>query len=239
VEEEYSWIHQAFAFVIIALGSIVIISLTNWLVPSWIPFKWSAFWEPKGHILDWLYSALPMFIWGTSVSFVYRFFISNEYADDPMEILVGGFGISLFAGISEEILFRWLIFLCLIPIAIIENFFFFGWIGWLTGWNMEWSKWFYENVMAYIVNIASLGYLQPWLYSPLGWYVGAAFVAANAFFRDGHKYQGLFGYLNSWFIGLYLFWLMFQYGLLAAILAHFLYNMLIFLVHFVYALIND
>ena len=50
----------------------------------------------------------------------------------------------------------------------------------------------------------------------------------NAFFRDGHRYQGPIGVLNSWFAGMFLFWIMFTYGLPAAILVHFMYDFLIF-----------
>ena len=41
--------------------------------------------------------------------------------------------------------------------------------------------------------------------------------AAAAALVMGHKYQGLFGLINSWFIGMYFFYLMFTFGLVAAI----------------------
>ena len=66
------------------------------------------------------------------------------------------------------------------------------------------------------------------LYPPGEWAVGAAVVSANIFFRDGHKYQGPFGVLNAWFIGLVMFWVMFTYGVWPAIICHFLYDFLIY-----------
>ena len=81
-------------------------------------------------------------------------------------------------------------------------------------------------------SFLTLGTIDNILYHPFGWFVGAGIILANAKFRDGHKYQGKFGFINSWFIGMYLFWLMFEYGLVACIVIHFLYDMLIFFIHY-------
>ena len=58
----------------------------------------------------------------------------------------------------------------------------------------------------------------------MDWGIGAGMLAANAFFRDGHKYQGNFGMVNSWFIGMYMFHILFTYGLPECMFAHFAYN---------------
>jgi hypothetical protein len=58
-------------------------------------------------------------------------------------------------------------------------------------------------------------------------YIGALFYI-NLKFREGHKYQGPFGMANSYFFGLFMCHLCFTYGLLYAIIAHFLYDAIIF-----------
>ena len=62
------------------------------------------------------------------------------------------------------------------------------------------------------------------------WFVGAALLSANAMFRNGHKYQGPIGIVNSWYIGMFLFWIMFQFGLIVAIIVHILYDVIVFTV---------
>ena len=57
-------------------------------------------------------------------------------------------------------------------------------------------------------------------------------MTANLKFRDGHKYQGLFGYFNSWIIGYILLHAMMFHGLLVAIIIHAVYDVLIGLVQF-------
>jgi hypothetical protein len=79
-----------------------------------------------------------------------------------------------------------------------------------------------------VANWATLGGLEEYLFHPSGWLVGAAMLSANTKFRDGHKYQGLLGYLNSWFLGMFFFWLMLTFGLPVAILMHFAYDLLLF-----------
>ena len=83
------------------------------------------------------------------------------------------------------------------------------------------------NVWGPLVDWTTFGYLTKHIFSETGWYVGAAMLYSNAFFRDGYKYQGLMGVINSWFIGMFLFWVTFNYGLPAAILIHFLYDFLL------------
>ncbi|HMO22056.1 MAG TPA: hypothetical protein PKC98_13950, partial [Candidatus Melainabacteria bacterium] len=58
-------------------------------------------------------------------------------------------------------------------------------------------------------------------------------ISANSRFRDGHKYQGFLGWVNSWFLGMVFFYMTLTYGLVAAIAVHFLYDMIIFLVIYI------
>lgn len=45
-------------------------------------------------------------------------------------------------------------------------------------------------------------------------------------------YLGWFGFINSWFIGLYFFCLTFTFGLIAAIVVHVTYDVLIFVIRY-------
>lgn len=56
----------------------------------------------------------------------------------------------------------------------------------------------------------------------------SAVLWSNAKFRDGHKYQGPSGMLNSYLIGFYMFYIAFAYGLLYAMAAHFLFDAVLF-----------
>ncbi len=51
---------------------------------------------------------------------------------------------------------------------------------------------------------------------------------SNAQFREGHRYQGPAGMLNAYVFGLYMFAIAFRYGLLYAIVAHFVYDLVLF-----------
>jgi len=50
-------------------------------------------------------------------------------------------------------------------------------------------------------------------------------VISNLTYRDGHKYQGLVGWINSWYVGLVLLSAMVHYGFFTALLIHLLYEL--------------
>lgn len=127
---------------------------------------------------------------------------------------------SVMAGFLEEIGFRCLfIFTAMIPLAII-NFLLFGVASWV-----------YSNIIFFIANVLTLGQMSGTIYGiPVLLMAGA--ISANAAFRDGHKYQGIFGYINSWFAGMYLLNVMFTQGLLIAILVHMIYDLIIAFVEY-------
>ena len=89
-------------------------------------------------------------------------------------------------------------------------------------------EWLYTNVLVPVANWATFGALSEFLFHPASWVVGAAIISANGFFRDGHKGNGFIGWVNSWFIGMVLFYLMLNYGLWTAIVAHILYDVVVF-----------
>jgi len=56
---------------------------------------------------------------------------------------------------------------------------------------------------------------------------------ANVFYRDGKKYQGVLGWINSWYVGLALANVMINYGLFTALAVHLLYDAQFFVVGYI------
>jgi hypothetical protein len=207
-------------------GALLILGLVEFFCPRYIPFSVMSFWHPKGNVVDWLISAWPLFAWGAGLTAIVALCTKNEHHvnRNAEDILTGGFAISLLAGVTEEIGFRWIAFLGTIPMLRLSNWVFFGWAGFGL------PAWIQTHVLGPFADYTSLHALHSVLFSPQGWFVGAALLAANSHFRDGHKYLGWPGFVNSWFLGMFFFWMMFHYGLPAAILVHFLYDLFIFVV---------
>lgn len=90
----------------------------------------------------------------------------------------------------------------------------------------------YTYIAGPLASMVTLGKMSNILFHPSGWAVGSALLSSNGFFRDGHKYLGLFGWINSWFIGMFMFWLLFEYGIVACIVVHFLYDFFIEVVRY-------
>lgn len=86
--------------------------------------------------------------------------------------------------------------------------------------------WLYESVMIPFLSFVSFGSLDSVLYGYDKLFVMGA-IAANAKFRDGHKYQGPIGMLNSWFIGFVLLYAALAYNLVTAIVVHAAYDVTI------------
>jgi len=222
-----------------AFLAIFTIAIVQWLWPGVIPFGSFDAWYVTGGLADWLGSAWWVLAWGValqSLICIARWddrLMRTSYAEvTPGEILKAGTIISLWAGVVEEIAFRWLIFYAQIVWVKVVNFLVFGFLG------LGLACLFHVHIFGPIADFTTLGGLHGWLFHPAGWAVGAAMLATNAFFRDGHRYQGWFGMVDSWFFGMLMFWLMFSYGLPAAILIHFLYDFLVFAVAALFAAIR-
>ncbi|MCX6744176.1 MAG: CPBP family glutamic-type intramembrane protease [Candidatus Parcubacteria bacterium] len=199
-----------------------------------IPFSFFEFWHIKFTIKEGLQAALPIFGWGIflkTISIIFRpVWLSREIIKqvDPDVFIGKGIFDSLRAGIFEEIGFRWLFFFNSIAITKLMNFILLGFM------DHGIVKWVFLTIIAPISNWMSFDLLQGYIYNPLGWFVGAAMLTVNAAFREGHKYQGPIGWLNSWYVGLFFFWLMFNYGIPTAILAHIIYDVVLFCEEYVY-----
>ena len=197
---------------------------TYW--PGVIPFDTFAFWE-KTDIAGGMKASIPIFLWGGTLTLLHSVITYNkpEINRDAEDLLFGGFIVSAIAGIFEEIAFRWLLFFDSIVAVKIFNFLFFGFLGF--GLSEFLHNWF----LGPIVDFFTLGKMT-WLIFGKGWAVGAALIIANAKFRKEHAYLGIFGFFNSWFIGFFLFDIMFEYGMLAVITVHFVYDMIIFIIRY-------
>lgn len=223
-------LHWIFQSMIILLFLVFV----NWIWTSAFPIGLWDFWHiSEESAKNALYESIPIFIWGGSVTFIAGLFKTFEkrILDEAHEILQKGFLVSLIAGVFEEIIFRWILFFSAIIGVQISNFLFFGFLG-------EWAELpriIYWYIAAPITNFFT-GFHLDWLLYDKGWIVGAAACSANAKFRTEHAYLGTIGWLNSWFIGFFLFWIMFKFGLPAAILVHFLYDMIIFAIIWFHAI---
>lgn len=169
-----------------------------------------------GYSTEGLRRVMFIFIWGFCAT-VFFSILSRGFTYSRMREVLHGWWVSLNAGIFEELIYRWILFftaMIMIP--------FFNWI------TLGLVKWLYTEFLVPLANFATLHALDSQLHDPRSWVIGAAIVSAAAKFRNGHKYLGLIGWVNSWFIGMVMFWLVFNYGLLTAIVAHVVYDVVVF-----------
>ncbi len=178
-------------------------------------------WEGLGKV--WF-----IFAWAIGVNIVYgldKIDLPNDTGTGFSDYAIGGSWISLNAGFWEEIIFRWLMFFNAMVTAQFFNFLLGGFINTDYGF----TKWFAVSVAGPVANFFTLGQLDGYLLGESNWVMATAIIVAAGKFRDGHKYQGAFGYVNSWFMGMVMFWLLLNYGLWAAIVAHIAYDATVYL----------
>ncbi len=201
-----------------ALALTVIVLRIN---PDLAPFGITKMWTCRGDVGDWLTVTAPMLLWGWGLSVLIGLIADlPKSRKRPEELLAKGLVVSTIAGVIEEVLFRWIWFMFLMLFVQLADFILGGFI---FGHGLPWL--IYEYLLGPLANLVTFHQLDGFLNHPSGWHVGSGLLAANARFRDGHKYQGPLGVVNSWFMGMYLFYIALNYGLVAAILAHFLYDL--------------
>lgn len=217
------WIAQA-AFIAAIAGTI------KYFFPASIPFEFFELWSTKGSVSDWLVASWPILLWAVSVTLIASAVTRNSRIENihAETFLERGLWVSLRAGVMEEIVFRWLLFMTGIVGAkvgdwLLGGFFFDHGLVWVI----------YTYILAPIADFTSLGLLHDVLGGGAPWFIAAGVIIANRQFRDGHKYLGWVGFINSWFIGLYFFYLTFTFGLVAAIVVHVTYDALIFLIRYI------
>ncbi len=159
-----------------------------------------------------------IFPWGVGATLLFSYFKRDEIRKhEPAEVLGKGIWLSLNAGLFEELIFRWFAFVCAMVTLPLVNLITFGFV-----------QWFYTSVLIPVANWSTLGALEPQLLGHPQWVFGAAIVLAAAKFRDAHEHLGFVGWLNSWFLGMIMFWLMFNYGIWTAVVVHALYDVVVF-----------
>jgi len=209
---------------IFTLKSLIVVSLVMYFAPDMVPFKLLEFWTISGTPLDWLQTGKWLVIWGAFVTLVWCVYTQNEPRNNrhAERILGQGVKISIASGIGQEILFRWGYLLS--GIIMVQ---FFDWIlgGFFFGNGL--LQLVQSSVLGPLANLITFGTMSEFLAQSDTWAVGAGMLATNLAYRDGHKYTGKFGVVNNWFVGMAFFYLMFTYGLLAAILVHILYDLAI------------
>lgn len=93
--------------------------------------------------------------------------------------------------------------------------------------------WFYQHLIFPIMSLVSVGLLDGILYNKdFSLLFIMAAVSVNTEFRDGHKYQGTFGFFNSWILGFVFIHAMMYHGIVVAIIIHAIYDIIIGLVKF-------
>ncbi len=212
-----------------SLWVLVVTAILTHFWPNLIaPYTLFSLWHSTDTVTTWLCTSWPVFAWGWGVTIAVSVLSKNSRYENSKaeENFAAGLGVSVMAGFLEEICFRWLSFLSGIISAIVVNWLFFGWAGFGV------VQWLVVNLLGPVANFFTISLLSDPLTNPALWATGSAILGANAAFRDGHKYLGWFGYLNSWFIGMFFFYLMFRFGLPAAILVHFFYDAGIFFVRY-------
>jgi len=217
------------SYLVRAFWAAIVVGIVGFIWPGAIPYSFFQLWHTEGSVADWLTTSIPILVWGAGFTALVSILTRNKREEnDNAEVNFGiGFLVSLWAGVMEEICFRWLIYMSCTLGAIVVNFLIFGWLGFGV------PEWLVLHIFGPVANFFTLGLLKAQLVNPAAWAIGCGVLGANAFFRDGHKYLGFIGFVNSWFIGMFMFYLLFTYGLLACILVHFLYDLAIFAVRYI------
>lgn len=217
-------------WIVSAIVLLIMVAVVKGLFPSAIPYGVFDLWSTSGNPIEWMVASWPILIWATGLTFLVSALTRNKRHENhnAEEYLAKGLWVSLRAGVMEEIVFRWLMFMLAIVSAKVGD-----WIlgGFIFEHGLVWVMNSY--ILLPIANFFTLGLLEEVLMNGSAWYIATAVLVANSKFRDGHKYQGPFGFINSWFIGMYFFYLMFEFGLVAAIFVHFVYDAFIFGIRYV------
>lgn len=228
---EANWGH----FIRWALVLAVFAAIIEGLFPNLTPYSFWGLWKTKGNVGQWLISSWPILLWAGGLTLLVSILTRNtKKQNENAEVFwLKGLWLSLRAGVMEEIIFRWLMFMLMMTMVQVADYILGGFI---FSHGLVWVV--NEYIALPVANFFTAGLLRDTLMDPKSWIIASALLAANARFRDGHKYQGLIGLINSWVIGMYMFWLLLTYGLVAAIVVHFVYDALIFSIQSVDRLIE-
>ena len=198
------------------------------------PFSIYSVWSVKGSISDWTLVILSLSALAT-VSYALLnlpFILFNKEPPSDLEeaFIRGRWGYLIrdykdcFIGPPlEEIMYRWLVFFDILIITKFSNYLLFGFLG-----GAGLLEILFNYIGGPITNFFTFGYMAPYFLDSNMWAVGSAIAVTNSRFMEGHSYQGCFGLINSWYVGMILFCIMITYGLPVAIMGHIVYNMSVY-----------
>ncbi|WP_336208880.1 hypothetical protein [Nonomuraea sp. LPB2021202275-12-8] len=216
--------------------SVLLVLLLEWLAPHVIPFDLSTFWAVEqplwtafsgSFLLAWPAMAGGLLL--TLVSLPRIRHVQRQLAwqgsADGQVIKLGPVRLVLQSAL-EEILFRWLLFYAAIAGAVFVDFLVLGFA------DLHPVRWIFTEVFIPVADFATAGHLHQVL-TEHPWTVAAAMLTSNGRFRNTHGYQGILGWIWSWYMGMFLFLVMFEYGLVAAMAIHIAHNLVTLGVHLV------
>lgn len=160
-----------------------------------------------------------IFAWGFAIQALIQ--ISRVLHRRPREanlipLLKHGIYLSAHAGFFEEIVFRVYAFLSFIIIVHLIN-----------PYTHDLLQGAAIHAILPAANFITGGFFRD-QFAGSDWAFGLAVILGSLFFRSAHIHYGALSKANVWVIGLVMFWVMFHYGLIAAIAAHFLYDACVF-----------
>lgn len=171
----------------------------------------------RGFVLEGLGHVWFIFVWGIVATLTIQLVNRDVVYGRTRDLLGRAWWLSLNAGVFEELIYRWLQFgIATLAIPFI-NVITFGF-----------EKWMYVQLLVPVADFMTLHQLHPYLVGHGSWVFGAAVLSSAVSFRDAHKHLGPVGMTNAWFLGMVFFWLVFHYGLMTAIVAHVVYDVLVF-----------
>lgn len=215
---EMSWWVITGSYVLYFLIALALFGVLSVFWGQYVLFSIEDLWLNNPDILAGISKVWFLFAWGIVATLIIGILVRKaSRTNDPGLIFGKGIWLSINAGFFEELIYRWLRFSVAMIVLPFLNLITFGLV-----------KWVYEFILIPIANWVTVGALSEFLFHPASWVIGAAIISANGSFRDAHKANGLINAVNSWFIGMVFFYLMFNFGLVTAIVAHVLYDICVF-----------
>jgi hypothetical protein len=223
-------------YIYLAVGFVISYQFYHLFTPKSFPFEYLDFWSKAdfGGAMNFVSSYWLVFSTITIFNFLRLFFASKEDigVHQPYQKLFAGLSTSIFAGVTEEIVYRWLWFFSAIGTVAFSD--------WLTGGFLfgHGLSYFFFGITKFFVNLATLGILHDYIYSA-NWLLGAAMIVSALKFREGHESYGATGYWFSWYFGLFTQVIVIKFGLLPAIAVHVIVDVVQDVMIFVYRIFNQ
>jgi len=180
----------------------------------------AGFWEELG--FRWLFICTAMiglaitnWIWSTFLAFVFG----------GICIVGGIYGLSKEKGFAGTLL----------GVIVMA----FGVVCMMMFFTADPLYWIYDHIFVPVINFITFGQFHNILYYPDGSRLFIfGMVVANAKFRDGHKYQGPIGFVNSWIIGFVMMGAMLHFGLWTAVVLHAVYDLEFDIIRYIFRKID-